>query len=287
MGGLVDAAHWLALAVVLVAMLRTAEGWRIFLNVNLVVGLVIAIVAVARFHFPQSSRLGWWPEPNFPRIGDTLGNPIFLGAHMQTVALTALGFLAHAEIATRTGPPAASAPGPAAALRRAPAAATKVLGCLWIRAMLAAAAVALCVVSLTAGHAIHSGAAALHRAENPGPFMAELRRSIRAFGPLATMPRIILIEDIAPNWRVILAQDPAKAFRLLAWAEEEAQHALADEPDNWQLQHGLAKMFAAVAATHPEYPERARYYYDRARAVAPYRNPLMPGKSPSRRSDEP
>ena len=146
------------------------------------------------------------------------------------------------------------------------------------RAALAAAAIGLACASLAANRAIHAGAAALYRAETSGPFMAELRNSIRAFGPLATHPRILLFENVAPNWRIIHGQDPARAFRLLAWAEAEEREALAAEPRNWQLLHALAQMYAAVAQTSPQYAPRARYWHDRSRAAAPFQDPLMPGK---------
>ena len=148
----------------------------------------------------------------------------------------------------------------------------------WVRGILAAAAIGLAGASLAATRAIHEGAASLYRAETSGPFMAELRKSIRAFGPLATHPRILLFENVAPNWGIIHGQDPARAFRLLAWAEAEERAALAAEPGNWQLLHSLAKMYAAVAKTSPEYDRRARYWYERSREVAPFQDPLMPGR---------
>ena len=148
----------------------------------------------------------------------------------------------------------------------------------WARGVLAAAAIGLAGASLAATRAAHEGAAALYRAETSGPFMAELRNSIRAFEPLATHPRILLFENVAPNWGVIHGKDPARAFRLLAWAEAEARAALAAEPGNWQLLHALAKMYAAVAKTDPEYGGMARYWYERSREVAPFQDPLMPGK---------
>ena len=148
----------------------------------------------------------------------------------------------------------------------------------WVRAVLAAAAIGLAGASLAAARATHEGAAALYRAETSGPFMSELRNSIRAFGPLATHPRILLFENVAPNWGIIHGKDPSRAFRLLAWAEAEQRAALAAEPRNWQLLHSLAKMYAAVAETNPEYGQRARYWYDRSREAAPFQDPLMPGK---------
>ena len=139
-------------------------------------------------------------------------------ASMQHVVL--LGFLARAEIAMRAG-----APPPGGALRGA----LQVLARGPARAALAVLAVALCLGSLGASHAIHGGAAALYRAETAGPFMRELRRSIRAFEPLATNPRIILFENVAPNWRVIVDHDPARAERLAGHSTRVggAQHMVA------------------------------------------------------------
>lgn len=59
MQGLVDAAHWLAFAVVLVSMLRTGRDWRRFLNLNLGIGLVVALAVIVRFHLPGLT--GSWP----------------------------------------------------------------------------------------------------------------------------------------------------------------------------------------------------------------------------------
>ena len=513
MGGLVDAAHWLAFAVLLSAMLRTAAHWRYFLNLNLAVGLAAALVGAARFHFPEATGVAWWPEPHESRASAIFANPLFFAAHMQAVALLAAGFLVQSFLGapapaalrafwaltavvaawalTLSGSMGAMAglgagaggaalfhavlgPSPAARLagravlgalvlvaialaaalladrsgnreaREAGAAQESgftvplfervtsadrigstfgkrldnweaglraftdrpVLGwgpgnylaaaslydraaaktnrardrahnealeravtggipgllawlALWgatfatawrgarrsgpegtlavfagaallgwlvqsltsfysptswmqhvlllaflahaarevegedrqacrenagttawpaARAALAAAAIGLACASLAANRAIHAGAAALYRAETSGPFMAELRNSIRAFGPLATHPRILLFENVAPNWRIIHGQDPARAFRLLAWAEAEEREALAAEPRNWQLLHALAQMYAAVAQTSPQYAPRARYWHDRSRAAAPFQDPLMPGK---------
>ena len=109
MEGLVGAAHWFALALVLGAMLRSARGWHRLLNANLAVGLAAALVAIARFHLPEAPFFAAWPpEERFPRISATTGNPTFLGAYMQTVALLAAGYLARSRCAA---PPAPDAPG--------------------------------------------------------------------------------------------------------------------------------------------------------------------------------
>ena len=94
MEGLIDAAHWTAFAVVLMAVLRTAHDWTRLLNANLAVGLCVAVAAVLRFHYPEAGPLGLPSEGRFPRIAGTTGNPTFLGAYLQIVVLLAAGFLA-------------------------------------------------------------------------------------------------------------------------------------------------------------------------------------------------
>lgn len=91
MQGVVDLMHWLALAVVLVSMLRTTAAWRALLTLNLAVSLVMACLVIGRYH-----ELGLplaLPEPYFPRMSGPLGNPIFLSFYMLASLLMALGFL--------------------------------------------------------------------------------------------------------------------------------------------------------------------------------------------------
>ena len=108
MEGLVGAAHWFALALMLGAMLRSAQGWHRLLNANIAVGLAAALVAIARFHLPDAAVFAAWPdEGRYPRISATTGNPTFLGAYMQTVALLAAGYLVRSWCAA---PPAPGAP---------------------------------------------------------------------------------------------------------------------------------------------------------------------------------
>ena len=196
---------------------------------------------------------------------------VFYTATSWLQHMVLLGFVAHVEIGMR-----ARAPAVPVRLR----AALRPFGRAPARSAAAVFALALAAGSLASSHAIHSGAAALLRAERSGPFMAELGRAIAAFEPLATFPRILLFENIAPNWRIMLEQDADRAFRLLARAEAEAALALAAEPENWQLHHGLAKMYTAVAATHPAYRAKAKRQLERAREVAPWQDPLMPAKPP-------
>lgn len=94
MGGLVDHAHWFAFALVLTATVRNAGDWHRLFNAGLCVGLVAALVAIARAYAPELAIPGLPPEARPHRISATTDNPTFLGAYMQVTALLAAGFLA-------------------------------------------------------------------------------------------------------------------------------------------------------------------------------------------------
>ena len=94
MTGVVDLAHWFALALVLTGTLRTAAAWRGLLSVNLGVGAVVACLAIARYHQWAVPFYGLLGETDFPRIGGALGNPNWLSAYLLVNTGLALGFLA-------------------------------------------------------------------------------------------------------------------------------------------------------------------------------------------------
>ena len=146
------------------------------------------------------------------------------------------------------------------------------------RVAAALAAVALAGAGLWANRSVHDGAAALFDAEasGSGRFMHHLERAVAAFEPLATFPRMLLFENVAPNWPVLSRRYPAEAARLLAWSEREAPAALAAEPDNWRLHHSLTRLYAAVAVTRPDYAARAERHRRRSRELAPYFDPHLP-----------
>ena len=52
------------------------------------------------------------------------------------------------------------------------------------------------------------------------------------------------------------------------------------DPENWLVQHALARLYRAVASTNPEYAARARRYYERSLELAPARDPYMPLDTP-------
>ena len=170
----------------------------------------------------------------------------------------------------RAWPPEAGRQEPA---RPAPTLGRKVAGgCIVL------GAAALSGAGLASNQAIYSGSAALYRAEVSGQarFMGELGKSIEAFGPMANVPRLILFENITENWNVLRVRRPAEAARLLRWANAEAPRAEEAEPENWMVQHALARLYRAVATTNPEYAGRARRYHERALKVAPHKDPYAP-----------
>ena len=88
MQGVIDQAHWCALAVVLVSVLRTGRDWRIVLAFNSVAGMAMALMTVAEYHGHS------WIYPSAaPRATATLGSPIYLGTYLGVAVTIALGFL--------------------------------------------------------------------------------------------------------------------------------------------------------------------------------------------------
>ena len=124
MGGLVDSAHWFAFLVVLVAVARRSEDWLWLLNVHLAVGLCVGAFACFRLHVPEAADALWGVESRHPRVRGTVGNPTFLGAYLQGVALLAAGFLVRSFVAApaeaAAGVAGGRGPGRSRALKRAP-----------------------------------------------------------------------------------------------------------------------------------------------------------------------
>ena len=92
MQGVIDQAHWFALAVVLVSVLRTGRDWRILLNLNLAAGTAMALMAVteysAWFYTPSEDK-----TVDIYRVTTTFGNSGFLGMYLGVNVTIALGFL--------------------------------------------------------------------------------------------------------------------------------------------------------------------------------------------------
>ena len=92
MGGIVDSAHWFALALVLTSTLRSFAHWRLLLSLNLGVSLGLALLAVGQGQGLLQTPLLAWHQG---KVAATLGNELFLGAYAVLNALMALGFLFH------------------------------------------------------------------------------------------------------------------------------------------------------------------------------------------------
>ncbi|MXX73978.1 MAG: O-antigen ligase family protein [Holophagales bacterium] len=110
MQGLVDAAHWLALAVVLVSVLRTRAAWRGLLGGIAGTGAGMALAVVALAHGADVPHYGGLPEFDPPRIGGPLGNPTFLSGYLLVGVMVALGLAVRAWLVA-AGADAASSSG--------------------------------------------------------------------------------------------------------------------------------------------------------------------------------
>ena len=98
MQGIVDLAHWFAFILVLSAVARTWVNWRMLLNVNLAISLVMAVLGLAEyFGFDEAIPIyrtgGVSIFDNPSRLKITLGNATYVGAYMLVNSLVGLGFL--------------------------------------------------------------------------------------------------------------------------------------------------------------------------------------------------
>ena len=107
MQGVIDQAHWFALAVVLVSVVRTGQDWRILLTLNMAVSLAIALMACTEYYdYPWIYQIY---VPSTTRVMTLLGNPIFLGTYLGVNITIALGFLTRSFVPV-AHPGKASAP---------------------------------------------------------------------------------------------------------------------------------------------------------------------------------
>ena len=113
MQGVIDGAHWVALAVVLASVLRSAAAWRTLLGFNAGAATAMACIVIARhyeIHVPFFSAI---PEPHLPRMSGPFGNPTYLSVCMLFNLLLALGFAVRAWLPGREPALAAALPVPA------------------------------------------------------------------------------------------------------------------------------------------------------------------------------
>ncbi len=114
MQGVVDLVHWFGFVLVSVSTLRTLASWRVFVNANIAVSLVVAIMGIT-----QSFDVRLLPHlVDRDRIDITLGNPVYVGAYMLVALTTALALLAHSFEHSETAPASAASAGSRARRRR-------------------------------------------------------------------------------------------------------------------------------------------------------------------------
>ena len=112
MQGVVDGAHWTALAVVLVSVLRTGAAWRRLLMASAGAGTAMACLVVARHYELAVPFFGAVPEQHLPRMSGPLGNPIYLSAYLLSNLMFTLGLAV--QVWLTPAPPATSAAAPKA-----------------------------------------------------------------------------------------------------------------------------------------------------------------------------
>lgn len=110
MQGVIDAAHWAALAMVAACVLRRPGQWLVLLNGSLAVGLAVSLLAVCQYLGVKDLPLvgEFLLEHRVRRPGSTLGNPIYLGVYAVLNAFVAFGLLAWACQPRQAGAPAGS-----------------------------------------------------------------------------------------------------------------------------------------------------------------------------------
>ncbi|MBI4199367.1 MAG: O-antigen ligase family protein [Chloroflexi bacterium] len=98
-------------------------------------------------------------------------------------------------------------------------------------------------------------------------FVKRAQDSFRAFPPLATLPRQVLLDTLGEHWRERVS--PAAAPGLLDLAQTEALGAIRGEPQNPRLYLALAHLYDQAAAAAPVYLQQAEEYLDKGQALAP------------------
>ena len=141
------------------------------------------------------------------------------------------------------------------------------------RAALGAAAVALALCGLVVQRDILAAADNRYVARDAVQTFATAD-GIEAFPPLAGLYRRFLFTQLRLDWVPLRTRHPRLASRLLAWADREADASARREPCNWRIEQMIAQLYHAVAATDPDYRERARRHLERARTLAPARDPF-------------
>ncbi len=292
MQGVVDGAHWMALAVVLASMLRTGAAWRRLLMASAGAGAAMAGLVVARHHGMDVPWYAALPEQHLPRMGGPLGNPTYLSAYMLANLVLALGLAAWAWLPpARTATPPAAPRGrrrgargrrPGAGRRRqerqAPATRDGGAAPRWLAGLAWAAAAALLLWGLTLAGSVGGFAGLFAAAASvalASACLAQKRRVRRiAAGALAALAvaavgagvgfvdpgRMPLPGSDHPAVRYVAGvnlQHPSVRSRLAAWEAGlegfAARPALGWGPENFVAVFGrFAAGYAAVTEPHDQ-----------------------------------
>lgn len=148
-----------------------------------------------------------------------------------------------------------------------------------VRALLAAGAIVLGGACLLANQAVYSASRTVVRAVMstedsavpPGRSRAYFEQAIADFAPLANYPRFVLFHHVGDRWSTLRTEHPAESEHMLALVNAEAAAAVASEPENWRIHAALARMYAEIGATEPEYRDEAKRHRDHASDLAPNR----------------
>ena len=95
MQGVVNSAHWLAFTVVIVSVVRGGHQWRVLLGMNVGVSVVVAALAIGRFHGLNMIYLADIAERSW-RVAGSLANPTMLGHYALLNCFVASGLAAWA-----------------------------------------------------------------------------------------------------------------------------------------------------------------------------------------------
>lgn len=104
MGGVIDMAHWFALALVLAAVVRSPKEWRVLINLNLAVAFVVALLVVASSLDIRVPFYGDLVERDYPRRAASLGNASYQGAYIWVNMILALGCIARSFVTGKARP---------------------------------------------------------------------------------------------------------------------------------------------------------------------------------------
>lgn len=101
--GVVNSAHWLALAAVVVSVVHGPARWRVLLALNVAVSVLVALLAIGRFHGLPLPYLSDVPEITW-RVSASLGNTAFLGHYALLNGIVACGLAMRSTRRMAAGP---------------------------------------------------------------------------------------------------------------------------------------------------------------------------------------